>query len=388
MHYVCTHNVETYSLAGHSNKAYNQQVVASATLKASNQPHPEVWLPDAGSKDFYLMNEPGDDKFDIQRGTGVCTDTHLDYGHTGCMDANGAKATMAISGCSGRAFGWSTFFCGVDVDYDEDYVTDVAISDGSLAYPRTLVEEAQVNGKTLMRVTCGDPFECQAKCERMERSARDGGLPAPSACSLCSPPCPTNIGTSLVMFVQAFRDDVVSAIQLAKICLNPKACVCQVSYMQTQPLSLLGTPPCHATGQVFMMIKPAWIDNLPNEIQECSMSDLFMLILDKVAIAMIKLLENAVNTIVIDPINSILKPIKEVKIGWKTNVLGVDIGFELKPFDFIGLMKKLCIPYKDIKDCRSEKEQADLAALMGCSFDDKSLWKRCYYERVRTPFYP
>ena len=248
MHYVCTHNVETYSLAGHSNEAYNQQAVVSAALRAINQPHPEVWLPDGGSKDFYLMNEPGDDKFDIQRGTGVCTDTHLDYGHTGCMDANGAKATMAISGCSGRAFGWSTFFCGVDVDYDEDYVTDVALSVGSLGYPRTLVEEAQVNGKTLMRVTCGDPFDCQAKCDRMERSARDGGLPAPSACSLCSPPCPTNIGTSIVMFVQAFRDDVVSAIKLAKICLNPTACVCQVSYLQTQTVSLLGTHPYHATG--------------------------------------------------------------------------------------------------------------------------------------------
>lgn len=59
MHYVCTHNVETYSLAGHSNKAYNEAVAASAALKDSNRPHFKVWLPDAGSKDFYLMNEPG-----------------------------------------------------------------------------------------------------------------------------------------------------------------------------------------------------------------------------------------------------------------------------------------------------------------------------------------
>lgn len=155
--------------------------------------------------------------------------------HTGCMDANGAKATMAISGCSGRAFGWTTFFCGVEVDYDEDYVSDVAISSGSLTYPRTLVEEAQVNGKTLLRVTCGDPIECQNKCYQMERTARDGGLPAPTACALCTPPCPTNIGSSIVMFVQAFRDDVISAIQLAAICLNPTACVCQVFMMVRNP---------------------------------------------------------------------------------------------------------------------------------------------------------
>lgn len=98
---------------------------------------------------------------------------------------------------------------------------------------------------------------------------------------------------------------------------------------------------------------------------------------------MLGLIETVVNKAFVDPINGVLKPIKEVKIGWKTNVLGVDIGFELKPFEFINLLDRLCIPYKDIKDCKSEKELADLAALLGCSFDDKSLWKRCYYERVR-----
>jgi len=132
-----------------------------------------------------------------------------------------------------------------------------------------------------------------------------------------------------------------------------------------------------------MMLKPAWIDNLPNEIQECSVSDLMMLILDKVAIGMIGLLEGMANGMIVDPLNAILRPIKNTKIGWKTNVLGADIGFELKPFDFINLIKRACIPYKDIKDCKSDKEQAELAALLGCSFDDKSLWKRCYYERVR-----
>ena len=114
------------------------------------------------------------------------------------------------------------------------------------------------------------------------------------------------------------------------------------------------------------------------------MSDLFGLILDKVAVAMIALLENAVNTIVIDPINKILRPMKAVRIGKTFDVFGAKFGFDFKPFDFIGFMDRLCIPYKDIKDCRSEKEQAELAALMGCSFDDKSLWKRCYYERVKS----
>jgi hypothetical protein len=122
-----------------------------------------------------------------------------------------------------------------------------------------------------------------------------------------------------------------------------------------------------------MLLRPAWIDNLPNELQECSVGDIMMMILDKVAVALISLLENSVNGAFVDPINAALKPIKNVKI------LGS------KPFDFIKLMKRLCIPYKDIKDCRSEAELAELAALLGCSWDDRSLWKRCYYERVRHP---
>lgn len=353
-HYVCTHNLDLYSLAGYSKSAYKRALAESDAHRASGKPHTKVWLPSSNDESFYLMDEPGDDEYDIQRGTGVCTDTHIDYLNTGCLDSEGAKATLSISGCSGRAFGWSTFFCGVEVDYDEDYVTDAALSTGSLLYPRTLVEEAQVNGKTMMRVTCGDPFTCTRKCDRMERTARDGGLPAPTACALCSPPCPTNIGMSVVTFVKAFRDDVVSAIELARICMDPTACVCQV----------------------FMMIKPAWIDNLPNEIQECSVADLMMMILDKVAVALISLLETSVNGAFIDPINKLLKPMKDVKI---------DLGFtSIKPFDFLQLIGRLCIPYKDIKDCKSAQDHADLAALLGCSFTDASLWKRCYYERVKS----
>ena len=124
-----------------------------------------------------------------------------------------------------------------------------------------------------------------------------------------------------------------------------------------------------------MMLRPAWIDNLPNELQECSAPDILQMILDKVAVALLGLLETVVNGAFVDPMNKILKPIKEVKI---------DLGFtSIRPFSFINLIKRLCIPYKDIKDCRNEQELAELAALLGCSWDDKQLWKRCYYERVR-----
>lgn len=251
-HYVCTHNLGLYSLAGYSKAAYTNQVAASASLKVAGEPHPKVWLPDDTDDSFYLMEEPGvlthfqhfqhytrlslrfpdnstgADKYDIQRGTGVCTDTHIDYMHTGCMSRAGALSTLALTGCSGRAFGWANFFCGAEIDFDEDYVSNVAISAKTILYPRTLVEESQVNGITLERQTCWMPLDCMDKCDYMERTARAGGLPAPTACAMCDPPCPSNPGETLVSLVQAFRDDIVSALRLAAICLNPVACVCQV----------------------------------------------------------------------------------------------------------------------------------------------------------------
>ena len=39
MHYVCTHNVEMYSHAGYSNKAYNDLKAESEDLKAKGEAH-------------------------------------------------------------------------------------------------------------------------------------------------------------------------------------------------------------------------------------------------------------------------------------------------------------------------------------------------------------
>lgn len=293
----------------------------------------------------------------------MCTDVHYDYMHSGCDSLQSSRVTMAVVSCPPKAYLKGAFLCGILVDIDEDYVHSVGISAISLIYPRTLVEEAQVNGITQQRITCWTMTDCQDKCDHMARTAHSGGLPAPPACALCSPPCPNNVAETVITAIRALGIDIMTALRLAALCLNPVACVCQV----------------------FMLLKPAWIDNLPNELQECSAPDILMMILDKVAVALLSLLETMVNGAFIDPINKILKPIKQVKIGASFNVpiINKRIGFELKPFDFITLIKRLCIPYKDIKDCRSEAELAELAALLGCSWDDKQLWKRCYYERVR-----
>ena len=407
MHYVCTHNMQPYTTAGLGKKAYEAQVAANVALKASGEPHPKIWLPDSSNKDYYLLEMPGilkrlkhlshctrsslriphtfagDDKYDIQYGTGVCTDVHYDYMHSGCDSQIGAQVTIGLTSCWPKAYIKGSFLCGILVDIDEDYVHSVGLDVRSLIYPRVLVEESNVNGITQQRITCWNEFDCQDKCDHYARKTHSGGLPSPPACALCSPPCPNNVAETILTAVRALGIDIMTAFRLAALCLNPVACVCQARHAQTQPISLLGTRPCSplhhfhvanpTIAQVFMLLRPAWIDNLPNELQECSVGDIMMMILDKVAIALIGMLEGSINGGFVDPINAVLKPIKSIKLP-----LGIG-----KPFDFIKLIPRLCIPYKNEKDCRSEAELAELAALLGCSWDDRSLWKRCYYERVR-----
>ena len=327
----------------------------------------------------------------------MCTDVHYDYMHSGCESQVGAQVTMGLTSCWPKAHPRGSVLCGVLVDIDEDYVHSVGIDIRSLIFPRVLVEEANINGITQQRITCYHELDCMDKCDHYARKAHSGGLPSPPACALCSPPCPNNIAETVLTAVRALGYDIISALRLAALCLNPVACVCQAR--PRAPCAPAGGCPClahhhhHARSpcaQVFLMLKPAWVDNLPNELQECSAPDIMMMILDKVAVALLSLLETIVNGAFIDPINKLLKPIKAVKIGFniKIPVINKRIGFEVKPFDFIKLMGRLCIPYKDIKDCRSEADLAELAALLGCSWDDRQLWKRCYYERVRRARLP
>ena len=235
MHYVCTHNVQPYSYAGFGKKAYEDQVAANVQLRAAGEPHPKIWLPDSSDKDYYYMDMPGDDEYDIERGSGVCTDTHYDYLHTGCGSIAASRATIAVVGCPTKAYIHSNIMCGILVDIDEDYVHSVAISAVSLLYPRTLVEEAQVNGISQRHVTCWNQFDCADKCDYMARTAHSGGLPAPPACALCNPPCPNNAAETIVGAIRALGLDITTALRIAALCLNPVACVCQVRKLKPSP---------------------------------------------------------------------------------------------------------------------------------------------------------
>ena len=142
-----------YTTAGYSKDAYKAQVAANVAHKAAGEPHPKIWLPDSNNEDYYLIDMPGDDRYDSANsfGTGVCTDVHYDYMHTGCESQIGAQVTMGLTSCWPKAHPRGSVLCGVLVDIDEDYVHSVGIDIRSLIFPRVLVEEAQVNGITQQR---------------------------------------------------------------------------------------------------------------------------------------------------------------------------------------------------------------------------------------------
>ena len=268
--YVCTHNLQLYSYAGYGETsdevlsgmleadeaaATKAAESAAATRKKlgslksvddSGAACPAGWrrnfadgceargmtIKDQRDPSYFTFDLPGDDKFDVQNhSTGVCTDVNLQYSHTGCDSEGGAKSMMGFSGCSGRLFGWATVFCGVLVEVrGPDYVTSVGLAETSIGFPRELVPASQVNGKLQLPITCSSPLECQQRCEYLETIARDGGLPAPAACALCNPPCPSDGATIAVDFIHAFFNDLGLILRLTAICGFTlglgEACIC------------------------------------------------------------------------------------------------------------------------------------------------------------------
>ena len=57
----------------------NSLLLENNELKEADKPHSRVWLTDTDDPSFYLIDEPRSDKFDIVAGSGICTDTHVDW---------------------------------------------------------------------------------------------------------------------------------------------------------------------------------------------------------------------------------------------------------------------------------------------------------------------
>ena len=239
-------------------------------------------------------------------------------------------------GCSGQYYGWAKLFCGSLIETeDSDFVSGVDISLSSLIYPRTLVEETQVNGKVQLPITCTDPLDCSNKCDFFARRARDNGLPSPAACAMCVPPCPTNLIATAVDLVSAVRDDIISVIRLVTVCAQSvSACACQV----------------------LMLLKPSWIDNLQSPVEKCaSASDVISLIMDRILVEAIRQAENIVN--------GLIKSINQV-IGWFAKI------------------PKVCFNFKTHKLCPEDPDV--LETLLGCAPDDAEPHRRCFYERQKA----
>lgn len=139
----------------------------------------------------------------------------------------------------------------------------------------------------------------------------------------------------MVDLFSALHTDILTALRLAAICVNPVACACQV----------------------MLMMKPSWMDALPNEVRQCKGSDIFSLIADKIMSMVIESQEAVINEYVMGFLRD--------AIGW----LGVNVN-------------DVCIPYKDTKLCPSDPKM--LEALFGCSTDDASAHQRCFYERQKS----
>ena len=252
-----------------------------------------TWIPkaDTVSTQSYFVDEPGENRFDVPTGSGVCTDVRMEFQHSGCESRVGSAAVVGLVGCTAK-LGANLAYCGARVDrYGPDFL-ETSISSESLEYPRTLVEGTVVNGIPQGKVECSDAIDCMTKCERLGRISRDGGLDVPLACALCSSVCPTNLGTTIVDGIEALAVDVGNAVRLTEKCFTGGlgGCVCNI----------------------LLSLKPAWIDTLPSPQERCEGGNIFGLLATKILELTLKSVEEAINENAIRPVNFIIDGINNV----------------------------------------------------------------------------
>lgn len=252
-----------------------------------------TWIPkaDTVSTQSYFVDEPGENRFDVPTGSGVCTDVRMEFQHSGCESRVGSAAVVGLVGCTAK-LGANLAYCGARVDrYGPDFL-ETSISSESLEYPRTLVEGTVVNGIPQGKVECSDAIDCMTKCERLGRISRDGGLDVPLACALCSSVCPTNLGTTIVDGIEALAVDVGNAVRLTEKCFTGglAGCICNI----------------------LLSLKPAWIDTLPSPQERCQGGNIFGLLATKILELTLKSVEEAINENAIRPVNFMIDSINNV----------------------------------------------------------------------------
>ena len=242
-------------------------------------------------------------------------------------------------------------YCGASVTLNGVDHLSAAIEESSLEYPRILVPSSSVNGYTVEKIECYDPADCINKCLRLNRRSRDGGLPAPQPCSMCTSVCPSNVGTSIFMTIEALTTDVASAIRVASYCLGDGGlggCVCNI----------------------FQMLRPAWLDNLPSPQQKCAGGNVFGLIALKIVELIVSIVEGAINGVVIAPINAILSAM----FGWITG--GNPPQMPLVCF---------AAAYDPSKCKGAYAGRDEWIEKLGCEFNQETVdFRKCYFKRTEA----
>ena len=159
---------------------------------------------------------------------------------------------------------------------------------------------------------------------------------------LCAAVCPNNIATTINDFVQAFFHDLMVALRLFLSCFGPggpAACVCNI----------------------LMLMKPAWVNNLPTNQAKCKGGNIFGLLVDKITDVVLLWAEYLVN--------KQIAAVEKAVCGW----FGCNFG-------------RICLTVGlDKYRCSSENELDDLEWMLGCGFrGDTREARRCFFSRQRA----
>jgi hypothetical protein len=373
MDFVCTKNAQFYSryvinrsMTEHDFAINTEQIapVASAGLLIGQVAQAAKleykarrrWIPLPGSTErkVYLANEPGDDSFDVETSEqmGVCTDIRYDFQHTQCESVAASAVILGLVGCTAK-LGWVRAYCGARLERTgPDFLDDVSISSESLSWPRTLVAANTIGGAAQREVECSDETDCMNKCDRFRRIARNGGLPEPAGCALCDAVCPSNLGTTVTDVVAALTQDIANAVRLASRCVGDSGfggCICNI----------------------FMMLKPAWIDTLPSPRERCEGGNIFGLLASKILELALTAVESAINGFVIDKVNAAMRAV----VGWIPFVNG----------DAAPQIPQACLTaFWNPRPSQCSRGEGEMAALGCYGNEGEAAHKMCYVARQKA----
>lgn len=285
--------------------------------------------------------------------SGICVDAPAEYNQF-CDSSTLNDVTMGIVGCpSAFVLFW---LCGLTLETRSGDSTTAALT-GDAFYPRTLIAgrtDPDGDGISDAELKCYDPVDCAGKCRTLERTSTHGAG-APPACAMCAINCPNNFVSTVVDLVDAMWKDLLTLTRLLGVCFGragPAGCTCQL----------------------MLLLEPAWRKNTNDDRLKCRNGDPLQLLMGQLSDLMLSFVEGGVNTVFVNPINSFLSALRNIKLfGWK-------------PFGWIDLIPKLCIPtgYKPERCDNGGLTREEMIAFANCEDESKPLEQLCFYKRVET----